>query len=93
MFVAASSSQFDRQIKKLQQRHADIVASYEESIAVLETDPYNTSRAHPIKKLSDIPFGDGQWRIKIDRYRIRYDIDGQTVILRHIRDRKDVYRK
>ena len=93
MSVVVSSSQFDRQIKKLQQQHADIVASYEESIAVLKTDPHNTSRTHPIKKLSDIPFGDGQWRIKIGRYRIRYDTDGQTVILCHIRDRKDVYRK
>lgn len=35
----------------------------------------------------------GQWRIRIGNYRIRYDIEGNKVILLRILHRKDIYRK
>jgi len=42
-------------------------------------------------KLSSIKIG--QWRIRIGDYRIRYDIEGNKVILLRVRHRKDIYRK
>ena len=46
---------------------------------------------HQGKKLVGIQ--SGVWRIRIGDYRIRYDIEGSTVILHTIRHRKDVYKK
>jgi len=34
----------------------------------------------------------GQWRIRVGDYRIRYDIDGERVLLYRVRHRKDIYR-
>jgi len=42
-------------------------------------------------KLTSIKIG--QWRIRIGDYRIRYDIEGNKVILLRILHRKDIYRK
>lgn len=42
-------------------------------------------------KLSSIKIG--KWRIRIGDYRIRYDIEGNKVILLRILHRKDIYRK
>ena len=42
-------------------------------------------------KLTSIKIG--QWRIRIGNYRIRYDIEGNKVILLRILHRKDIYRK
>ena len=93
MYIVISSPLFDREIKKFQKQNSLVVSVYEKSLEVIKVDPFNISRVYQIKKLTDVPFGKGQWRIKIGQYRIRYDIDDQTVILRRIRDRKDVYRK
>jgi hypothetical protein len=51
-------------------------------VAILETDPYNLSRASPIKKLEGIPAGKRQFRIRSGRFRFRYDIEGQAVYLK-----------
>jgi len=34
----------------------------------------------------------GRWRCRVGDYRVRYDIEGQTVILHIVRHRKEVYR-
>lgn len=34
----------------------------------------------------------GRWRYRVGHYRIRYDIDGQVIVLHVVRHRKDVYR-
>ena len=48
--------------------------------SILREDPYNRSREHTIRKLTDIRPGEGQWRIRIGDYRIRYDIFGREVV-------------
>jgi mRNA-degrading endonuclease RelE of RelBE toxin-antitoxin system len=35
----------------------------------------------------------GQWRIRVGDYRIRYDIEGNRVLLYRVRHRKDIYRE
>lgn len=48
------------------------------------------SAPHRGQKLVNVKVG--QWRYRVGAYRVRYDIDGQTVILHIVRHRKDVYR-
>jgi len=94
MYKIQSTTHFDRQLKKLVGKHPDLVAIYEDALGVLEKDPYNISHAYKIKKLSDIaPATEGIWRFTDGVYRIRYDIEGKTVVLLRIGDRKDAYRK
>ncbi len=35
--------------------------------------------------------GIGQWRLEVWPYRVRYDVEGATVILYRVRHRKDIY--
>jgi hypothetical protein len=44
------------------------------ALAILESDPYNQGRGHPIKKLEGVAAGEGQYRLKLGRWRFRYDI-------------------
>jgi hypothetical protein len=48
---------------------------------ILSTDPYNQSRKHGIKKLTDVKTEDGNFRLRMGRWRFRYSIYGQEVIL------------
>lgn len=43
------------------------------------------------KKLTAIEIG--KWRFRIGDYRIRYDVEGNLIILYTIRHRKDVYKR
>jgi hypothetical protein len=66
---------------------------YEEVVRILETDPYDRSGTHSIKKLVDVRPGDGQYRIRGVRFRFRYDFVGQTVYLKYCSLRsEDTYR-
>ena len=92
LFKIAATGAFSRTLKKLSKKHPEVVAVYETVLGVLQVDPLNQSLRHDIKKLSGVPAGDGQWRIRIGDYRLRYDVEGETVILWSINDRKDAYR-
>lgn len=85
----------ERLIRKLFRGHRDIEDALEFAIAILSEDPYNRTRKHHIKKLENVPAGgDGQYRLRIARWRFRYDIDGQTVVLLYCGlRREDTYRK
>jgi len=85
----------DRLLRKLHQRHPDIAKALEQAITTLSDDPYNRTRKHQIKKLENIPAGgDGQYRLRIGRWRFRYDIDGQTVVLLYCGlRREETYRR
>ena len=56
---------------------------FDRALAILKTDPYNRSRCHPIKTLEGVPSGEGQYRLRVRRWRFRYDIwsDRQQVEL------------
>ncbi|PYV40050.1 MAG: hypothetical protein DMG06_21460 [Acidobacteria bacterium] len=49
----------------------------------LQSDPYNRSRRHAIKKLEGVKPGEGQYRLRLGRWRFRYDIFGQEVVLHY----------
>ena len=80
-FVVRTTSRFDRQARALRKRHPGVfTASYEEAITILSEDPYNRRRRHRIKKLEGVRQGDGQYRLRLGRWRFRYDIYGQEVV-------------
>ena len=59
-----------------------------EAVKRLGTKPLGPPPA--IKKLKGK--GDGQWRLRVGVYRVRYDVVHQDVVLYRVRDRKDIYR-
>ena len=85
----------DRLLRRLHQRHPDLKKVFEQAIATLSEDPYNRTREHQIKKLENIRAGgDGQYRLRIGRWRFRYDIDGHTVVLLYCGlRREETYRR
>ena len=82
VFVVINTSQFERAYHKLIRHHAALSDYYERAISILERDPYNRTRLHPIKKLKDVRAGDGEYRIRFGHFRFRYDIERQVVYLK-----------
>ena len=92
-FSVRSIPVFERLSRKLLKAHPELGALRERVGAILETDPYNQSRTHHIKKLEAVPPGDGQWRLSLGRFRFRYDIHGREVVLQFCGlRREDTYR-
>jgi hypothetical protein len=53
-----------------------------EALTILRTDPYNRSRQHDSLKLTGVSPGEGgQYRLRLGRFRFRYDIQRREVIL------------
>ena len=80
-FSVHTTPHFERLARKLLKGHAELREVLREVRAVLEADPYNASRKHPIKKLVAVDPGEGQWRLRAGRFRFRYDVSGQEVWL------------
>jgi len=92
-FVVRTTPQFERLLKKLTQHHPDLPDRFAEAIEILQTDPYNSTRSYPIKKLQGIKAGEGQYRLRLIRWRFRYDIWGREVELNYCGlRREDTYR-
>lgn len=80
-FAVQPTSHYQRLSTKLQKSNRDFEATERSAVAILSADPYNRSRSHKIKKLEDVPRGEGQYRLSLGRWRFRYDILGQVVLL------------
>jgi len=81
----------ERDIKSLIGRNKEIYPQFLKLLEALREDPYNLSRKYNIIKLTGTPSGEGQWRIRIGKYRLRYDILSQDVVLYSFNHRKDAY--
>jgi mRNA-degrading endonuclease RelE of RelBE toxin-antitoxin system len=81
-FDVQTTARFDRELKKLARAHRNLLEAYEAILPALRADPYNRTRQFPIKKLEGVRAGDGQYRIRIHRFRFRYDIEGRAVFLK-----------
>jgi len=92
-FSVETSPRFERLARKLAQDHRDFVQVYEQALAILRSDPFNRSRRHPIKKLKGVNDGDAAWRLRLRRFRFRYDVERSAVQLKlcSLR-REDTYR-
>lgn len=83
----------ERLFRKLDKRHPDLSETYQKAIAILRVDPHNRSRSHAIKKLEGTKSGGGQYRLRLGRWRFRYDIIGEDVVLHYCGlRREDTYR-
>ena len=78
-----TTAHFDRLVKKLAPKHADLIERLEEAVETLSIDPSNKSHNNPIKKLQGVPAGEGQYRLRSGRFRFRYDISGNEVVLHY----------
>jgi mRNA-degrading endonuclease RelE of RelBE toxin-antitoxin system len=80
-YSVVTTAHFDRLMKKLAPRHQDLVERFEEAVGILSLDPHNKSRKYPIKKLTNVPSGEGQYRLRSGRFRFRYDVAEREVVL------------
>jgi mRNA-degrading endonuclease RelE of RelBE toxin-antitoxin system len=87
------TARFERDARSLE-RQTGFEAAFSRAIATLRADPLNRSRQHDIPKLENVPVGEGQYRLRIGRFRFIYDIEGTSVYLKHCRlRREDTYRR
>jgi mRNA-degrading endonuclease RelE of RelBE toxin-antitoxin system len=76
-FAVLTTPRFDRLLKKLSRQHpVEAAAAFGQALEILKTDPHNRTRRHPIKKLEGVGPGEGQYRLKLRRWRFRYDVWG-----------------
>lgn len=80
-FSVFTTPHFERLARKLLKQHPELREALAEAREILQTDPYNVSRKHPIKKLSAVEAGEGQYRLRWGRFRFRYDISEKEVWL------------
>jgi len=83
---------FERQARHLHKRSPDAYDALLHALELLETDPFNITGRADIRKLVHVPSGEGQFRLRIGDYRLRYDVSGTDVVLHSIRPRSTSYR-
>jgi mRNA-degrading endonuclease RelE of RelBE toxin-antitoxin system len=82
-FVVVTTPAFDRLSKGFTKHHREFPEILANAVATLLRDPLNTKRERQIRKLVGIAFGEGQYRLRMGRWRFRYDVDGRTVVLHY----------
>jgi len=71
-FRVLSTPPFERDFRKISRGQLSLVEALSELQAILREDPHNRSGQHGIKKLAEFKRGEGQWRIRWEKYRLRY---------------------
>ena len=79
-------------MRRLRKQRPRVYESLLDAVELLEQDPYNLRRRANIRKLVDVPQGEGQFRLRVADYRLRYDIVGDEVVLHSMRPRGQSYR-
>ncbi len=82
-FSVRTTPRFERLARGLHKRHPEFHALQDRAVEILKADPYNRSREHHIRKLEAVPLGEAQWRLSLGRFRFRYDIYGNEVVLQY----------
>lgn len=88
-FAVRTTPLFDRLLRRLSRQHPEFVPLYARALDILETDPLNVGRRHNIRKLTAVPAGEGQYRLARGRFRFRYDVYGQAVVLQRCALRRE----
>ncbi len=92
-FSVHITPQYERVIRKLLKRHKELRELQDRLREILESDPQNLTHHHPIKKLEAVRRGAGQYRVRLGRFRFRYDIFDREVWLFYCSlRREDTYR-
>jgi hypothetical protein len=91
-FTVLTSPHFERLARAQSKRHREFAAVVDRAVGILQIDPYNHDRTQAIRKLAGSQI-EGQWRLRLGRWRFRYDIVGQIVQLKYCGlRREDTYR-
>ncbi len=90
-FRLLTTPAFERDFRGIAKRNPKLLGVLEELLAVLGEDPHNRRGRHKIKKLAGLKPGEGQWRIRWQDFRLRYDIVDHEVVLHSFRHRKEAY--
>jgi mRNA-degrading endonuclease RelE of RelBE toxin-antitoxin system len=92
-FVVRTTPHYERLARDLARTHTEFLARQKEAVQILGADPHNRSREHNILKLGGVRQGEGQYRIRLRRFRFRYDIYDRNVVLQACSlRREDTYR-
>jgi hypothetical protein len=93
-FTVRTVPRFDRLLRHLSAHHPELPSLYATALDILERDPHNASRTQAIRKLASVaPEEGGQYRLRLGRFRFRYDIAGRVVVLYYCGlRREDTYR-
>ncbi len=70
-YQVRTTAHFDRLVKKLVPKRADLIEWLEEAVETFLIDPYNKRHNDPIKKLQRVPAGEDQYRLRSGRFRFR----------------------
>ena len=89
LFAVRTSSHFQRLYRHLRKRRSELASRYAQALRVLQEDPYNHSRQHNIRTLEGGTHGEGQYRLRLGRWRFRYDIFEQEVLLYYVGLRRE----
>ena len=76
-----TTPRFDRLLRSLNRRHPDLAERFATAVEILSLDPYNRSHEHTIRKVESVRQGEGQYRLRLGRWRFRYDIYDRKVVL------------
>jgi hypothetical protein len=92
-FTVRTTPHYERLARTLAQSQREFVDRQGEAITILREDPHNRSRQHNILTLRGVPQGEGQYRLRLRRFRFRYDIYERNVVLQFCSlRREDTYR-
>jgi mRNA-degrading endonuclease RelE of RelBE toxin-antitoxin system len=73
-FRVRSTAGFDRLVKSYRKRHKEFIQILADALTILEQDPLDHTRIHHVKKLANVKPGEGQYRLRLGRWRFRYDV-------------------
>jgi len=92
-FRVLVTPRFERELRKLLRHHPDLASVYQEALALLAADPHNRAGRRWMKKLAGVKPGEGQYRLRLGRWRFRYDIFERDVVLHYCGlRREDTYK-
>ena len=92
-FAVRTTPRFERLLRRLLRQHTELLDRYADAIGILGGDPQNRSGTHAIRKLENVAVGEGQYRLRLGRWRFRYDVVEKDVVLHYCGlGRENIYR-
>ena len=82
-FLVRTTAGYERLARRLLKGNPEFALLQERAVSILAHDPYNHTKTHHIKRLEGVRPGEGQWRLSLGRWRFRYDIRGQDIVLQY----------
>jgi mRNA-degrading endonuclease RelE of RelBE toxin-antitoxin system len=87
-----ASAGFERDVRGLRKHAPRVLDALIGAAGLLREDPFNLRGHANIRKLVDVRPGEGQFRLRLGVWRLRYDVVGADVVLHSMRHRRESYR-